>query len=39
MKNKYIVAGKRRFPTLEQALAFAASIHRRTGVFASVEAL
>ena len=38
MKNKYIVKG-RRFPTLEQALAYANDIHRRTGVFVAVEAL
>lgn len=36
---KYIVNGRRRFSTLEDALACAARIHRRTGVFVSVEAL
>jgi hypothetical protein len=36
---KYIVNGKRKFATLPEALAFASSIHRRTGVFVSVEAL
>jgi hypothetical protein len=36
---KYIVNGKRKFATLAEAIAHAASIHRRTGVFVSVEEL
>lgn len=39
MKNLYIVAGKRRFHTLAEALAFANRIYARTGIFVSVEAL
>lgn len=36
---RYIVNGKRKFATLPEALAYATSIHRRTGFFVSVEAL
>ncbi len=35
--GEYIVGGKRRYPTLEAATAAANEIHRKTGVFASVE--
>lgn len=36
---KYIVNGKRKFATLAEACEYAASIHRRTGAFVSVEAI
>lgn len=38
-KYKYIVGGKRKFVTLQDALDCAASIQRRTGNFVAVEAI
>lgn len=38
MKNKFI-ANKRRFPTLDEAKAYAERVHRRTGVFIGISAL
>ena len=37
MKNQYIVGGKRRFKTLEEALEYAKALYIRKGVFASIE--
>lgn len=39
MKNLYIIAGKRRFHTLEEAIAFANRVYVRTGILVSVECL
>lgn len=39
MKNLYIVGGKRRFKTLEEALTYARAVYARKGVIVSVEKL
>ena len=39
MKIKYIVGGKKVCYSLAEACEYAAAIHRRTGVFVSVEEL
>jgi hypothetical protein len=36
---KYIVNGKRKFATMQEALDYAASIYRRTGNIVAVEAI